>query len=60
LKIDFDQANARQRARLNVVDSTAQGEESFERVSDTGLNLLRRHAGIKRRYHHDRDVDWWE
>ena len=30
LEIDFDQANARQRARLNVIDSATQGEESFE------------------------------
>ena len=40
-----------------MVDTASQGEKTLERVSDIRFNLLRRHAGIKRRHHNHGDVD---
>ena len=60
LKVDLDQADAGQRARLNVVDTAAEGEEPFVAVGDVRFNLLRRHARVKGCNDDDRDVDLGE
>src|SRR4029077_19601025 len=48
LKIDFDQADARQRARFDVIDAARKRKPALERVGDVGFDLLRWHAGIER------------
>src|ERR1022692_389054 len=40
-----------------MVDATSQGEKSLEGIGNVGFNLLRRHAGIKRRHDHYGDID---
>src|ERR1700692_1223058 len=40
-----------------MVDIAAQGEESLKRIGYVRFNLLRRHPGIKRRHHYNRDID---
>src|SRR5438067_9176457 len=39
-----------------MLDAAAQREETFEAAGDVGLDLLRRHARIERRYDHYGDV----
>ena len=60
LKIDFDQTDAGQGSRFDVINSATQRKESFEGISDVGLNLLRWHAGIKCRHNDDRNINWRE
>src|SRR6185437_7070979 len=57
LEKNLNDAHAGQRARLNVVYSTAQGKKSFKATGDLGLDLLRRHAVIESGYYDLRDVD---
>src|SRR5262249_1899515 len=56
LEIDFDDADSGQRARLDVLDAAAKGEEALEAAGDVGLDLLRRHAVIEGRDDDHRDV----
>ena len=57
LKIHSNHARARERPRLNVLDSARQRELPFEAAGNVGFDLLRRHAVIERRDHHHGDVD---
>ena len=57
LEIDFDNADAGERARLHVVNAGRQRKESLEAAGDVVFDLLRRHAGEKRGHHHHRDLD---
>jgi hypothetical protein len=57
LKIDFDNADSQHRARLHVINAAGQGEEAFERVGDVDFDVLGRHAGVKRRHHHFRQIN---
>ncbi len=56
LKKHLDDAYSGQGARLDVLDVASQREETLEPAGDVRLDLLRRHAGIKRCDHHDGDV----
>ena len=40
-----------------MIDAAAERKESLERIGDVGFDLLRRHAVVKRRDDHDRNVD---
>ncbi len=57
MKIDFDDADAGERARLDVFDAAAQRQEPLQAIGDAVLHLLRRHSRIKGRDHHYRYVD---
>ena len=57
LEVDLDQAHARQRAGLDVVDVAAEGKKTLERISDVSLDLLRRHPRVKSRNHNHRNLD---
>src|SRR5580658_1072049 len=46
-EINFDQADAGERARLGVIDVCAQSEEALECVRNIRFDLLRRHAVVK-------------
>jgi hypothetical protein len=45
LKINLDQAHARQRTRFNVIHAAGQREEALKASGDVRFDLLRRHAG---------------
>ena len=60
MEVDFDQADAWQRTRLNVVNPTRQSEESLVGASNIILDLLRRHAGIESCDYYHRNVDGWK
>ena len=57
LEEHLDDADARQRPRLHVIDAGAEREEPLEAAGDVGLDLLRRHAVVERRDDDLRDVD---
>src|SRR5579864_3497981 len=57
LKINLDQADAGQRARFNVIDIAAQGEEPLEAAGDVSFNLFWRHPRVEGRDHHYRNVN---
>ncbi len=57
LKINFDETDAGEGARFDVVDVAAKSEESLEGVGNVGFNLLRRHASVEGSNYDDRDVD---
>src|ERR1019366_9424738 len=57
LEVNLDQAYARQRAGLDMVDVAAEGKKALERVGNVGLDLLRRHPRIEGRNHHYRNLD---
>ena len=57
LEEHLDDADARQRPRLHVVDAGAEREEPLEAAGDVGLDLFGRHAVVERRDDHLRDVD---
>ncbi len=40
-----------------MVDAAGQGEEALERIGDVDLDVLGRHAGVKRGHHHFRQID---
>ena len=56
LEIHLDDADARQRARLDMLNAAAQREEALEAAGDVGFDLFRRHSGIERGHHHHGDV----
>ena len=56
-EIDFDQADAGQRARLGVIDIRPESEKTLKRICDIRLDLLRRHAAVEGRNHHHRNID---
>jgi hypothetical protein len=43
LKINLDQAHARERSRFDVIDAAGQREPALKRIGDIRFNLLRRH-----------------
>jgi hypothetical protein len=57
LKIDFDDADTRQRSGFHVIDAAAQREEPFEPAGNLGFDFLRRHAVIEGGDDDLRDVD---
>ena len=57
LEIHLDDADAQQRAGLHVIDAAGLGEEAFQWIGDVHFDVLRRHAVVKRRHHHFRQVD---
>src|SRR5581483_6509797 len=60
LEVNLDDTHSGQRARLDVLDTRAQGEEPLEPAGDIGFDLLGGHAGIERRDHDYRDVHRWK
>ena len=60
LEIDLDDADAVQRAGFHVVDAAAQGEKAFEMPGNIVFDLFGRHAVVKRRHQHNRNVDGGE
>jgi hypothetical protein len=40
-----------------VIDAGGEGEEAFERIGNIKLDILGRHAGIKRRHHRLGQID---
>src|ERR1700733_1138580 len=56
-EVDLDERDARERARLDVVDIGAEGEETLEGVGDVAFDLLRRHAGVERGNDDDRNIN---
>ncbi len=57
LEEHLDDAHARQRPRLHVIDARAEREEPLEPAGDVGLDLLGRHAVVERRDDDLRNVD---
>ena len=57
LEINPDDAHAQQRARLHVINTAGQGEETLQRVGDVSFDVLRGHAGIERGHHHFGQID---
>ncbi len=60
LKIDLDQADARQGARLDVINIAAQREETFEAARNVSFNLFGRHPRVKSGNYNHRNVDRWK
>ena len=56
LEVNFDQADAAHRARLDVADVAPQGEETFITVSDVGFDLFRWHARVESCDNHHRNL----
>ena len=57
MKEHLDDADAGQRARFDVLDVAAKGEEPLEAGRDVRLHIHRRHARIKSGDDYDRDVE---
>ena len=56
----LDDADAGQRARLDMLDFAAHGEEALEAGGDVAFHVLRRHAGIKRGDDYRRNMERWK
>ena len=56
LEVYLDDAYAQQRPGLTVVHSASLREPAFQGIGDIDLDILRRHSGVERRYHHDREI----
>ena len=56
LKIHLDDARARQRPRLNMLNAGSKGKETFLPFGDVLFHLLGRHTRIKRRDAHHRQI----